>query len=428
MEAEIKNRIEQIRQGKVPAEYQKTPAGILPKSWKVTSLCNVLKKKNDKNKDRKYDRILTNSATKGIVPQTDYFDKQIANDENTEGYYVVEKGDFVYNPRISVSAPCGPFNKYYENETGIMSPLYSVYQFVDENVHYSEFLAQYFLSAYWYRYMNGIANYGARSDRMNVTQDMMDLMPLPYPPESEYKKIVRILLNQDRVIALREKLLAEKLRQKQYLMQVLLTGKKRLSGFNGKWKVCRLDEVLCERKEKAGERDLRICSVAVHEGVVDQLEHLGRRYAAQDTSNYAVVHYGDIVYTKSPTGDFPFGIIKQSFLQELVAVSPLYGVFIPANFWLGQLLHMYFQSAINTKNYLLPIVQKGAKNTINISNQTFLSNKLYLPMEAEEQEAIAKIFLTIEREIALLEQVLIQERRKKKALMQLLLSGIVRVR
>ena len=90
-------------------------------------------------------------------------------------------------------------------------------------------------------------------------------------------------------------------------------------------------------------------------------------------------------------------------------------------------MHTYFQSAINARNYLLPIIQKGAKNTINITNDTFISNKLYLPLDEEEQNAIANIFIAADREIELLRQDIEQEKQKKKALMQLLLTGIVRV-
>lgn len=234
-------------------------------------------------------------------------------------------------------------------------------------------------------------------------------------------------MTQDKVIELKEKRLTEKQRQKKYLMQQLLTGKKRLPGFRGEWKKVKLFEVVSERKEKNIRQNFRICSVAVQKGVVDQIEHLGRSYAANDTSNYSVAYYGDIIYTKSPTGDFPYGIIKQNLLHETVAVSPLYGVFTPMTFGLGYFLHTYFQSAINARNYLLPIIQKGAKNTINITNATFISNKLCLPLDEEEQNAIANIFIVADREIELLCQDIEQEKQKKKALMQLLLTGIVRV-
>lgn len=421
MKAEIKNRIEQIRQGKVPAGYQKTQAGILPKSWKVTTLCNVLKKKNDKNKGRKYDRILTNSATKGIVPQTDYFDKQIANDENTEGYYVVEKGNFVYNPRISVSAPCGPVNKYYGNETGIMSPLYSVYQFVDENVHYSEFLAQYFLSAYWYRYMNGIANYGARSDRMNVTQDMMDLMPLPYPPESEYKKIVRILLNQDRVVALQEKLLAEKLRQKQYLMQVLLTGKKRLPGFSEPWKEVKLGDIFSERTE-TNHPELELLAITGTKGVIPRNQLDLKDNSSEDKSKYLKICVGDIGYNTMRMWQ---GVSAYSNYEGIV--SPAYTILKPNGrnharffaylFKLPEIIFLFYRYS-----------QGLVDDTRNLKYSNFKKIRVKCPVNEKEQMAIADILVIVDQEIGLLRQALEQERRKKKALMQLLLSGIVRVK
>ena len=200
----------------------------------------------------------------------------------------------------------------------------------------------------------------------------------------------------------------------------------RFPEFSGEWKNIKLCEVLSERKEKNVEQNLRICSVAVQKGVVDQVEHLGRSYAANDTSNYSVAHYGDIIYTKSPTGDFLYGIVKQNLLQETVAVSPLYGVFTPLTFDLGYFLHTYFQSAICARNYLLPIVQKGAKNTINITNDTFISSKLYLPLDVEEQKAIADTFVAADREIELLRQDIRQEKQKKKALMQQQLGGFFR--
>lgn len=172
---------------------------------------------------------------------------------------------------------------------------------------------------------------------------------------------------------------------------------------------------------------MTICSVSVQKGVVNQVEHLGRSFAANDTSNYNVVEYGDIVYTKSPTGLFPFGIIKQSQLCEIVAVSPLYGIFKPITYSIGYILNSYFEVSVNTNNYLKPIIQKGAKNTINITNETFLSGKLLLPMDEKEQTAIAEILSTADKEIELLKKDIEQEKLKKKSLMQLLLTGIVRV-
>ena len=425
MNPTIKARIESIRRGEVPEGYKRTKAGILPVDWEFNPLSQLAQKSKTKNREERYTKILTNSANEGIISQTDYFDKQIANNDNIEGYYIVKKGDFVYNPRISVAAPCGPINCYHGEETGVMSPLYTVFS-IDVKKIERDYVEQFFSSTFWHRYMKSVANYGVRSDRMNLSDEDFFLLPIPMPMRTEQEKIAEILAGQDRVIALKEELLAEKQKQKKYLMQQLLTGKKRLPGFSGEWRIVKLKEVLRERDEKNVDQNLEICSVAVQKGVVNQIEHLGRSFAASDTSNYNVVLFGDIVYTKSPTGEFPFGIIKQSQLDK-VAVSPLYGVFKPATYALGYILHCYFEIPINTNNYLNPIIQKGAKNTINISNTTFLSNKLLLPMDEKEQTAIAEILSTADKEIELLKKDIEQEKLKKKSLMQLLLTGIVRV-
>lgn len=256
-----------------------------------------------------------------------------------------------------------------------------------------------------------------------VLSQMVFLPPLP-----EQQKIAAILSTQDKVIELKEKLLVQKQQQKKYLIQQLLTGKLRLPDVNGEWTSVKLKELLIERNEKNAEQNHRICSVAVSKGVVDQIEHLGRSYAAADTSNYGVAHYGDIIYTKSPTGDFSLGIIKQNRMRENVAISPLYGIYKPISFSTGYLLNIYFESTINTKNYLTPIVQKGAKNTIAISNSAFLENKIFFPMDEATQSRIAKVFELTDHEIDLLHKSIEAEKQKKKALMQLLLTGKVSVR
>lgn len=168
------------------------------------------------------------------------------------------------------------------------------------------------------------------------------------------------------------------------------------------WENTVLADVLTETHKK-NSGGLRVCSVAVKKGVVDQVEHLGRSFAASNTDNYNLVRYGDVVYTKSPTGEFPFGIVKQSQFNEDVVVSPLYGVFEPRNYYIGYLIHSYFMYPSNANNYLAPIIQKGAKNTINITNDTFISKSIPLPSDEEEQMKIAS-FLKLFDEKIMLEQ------------------------
>ena len=423
MTQDVKEKAEQILRGEVPVGYQKTKAGILPSDWDVYLLGDCLSRVErpvEVKPNELYTQIGIRSHGKGLFYKEPVTGTELGN----KAVFWIEPDCFIVNIVFAWEQAIG---KTTQSEVGMIgSHRFPMYRPVNDRVDV-DYLISYFLTKRGTDILKAASPGGAGRNK-TLGQDRFLKSKIVLPSIQEQQKIATILTTQDKVIELKEKHLAEKQRQKQYLMQQLLTGKKRLPGFNGKWKNIKLSEVLSERKEKNIGQNLRICSVAVQKGVVDQVEHLGRSYAANDTSNYSVAHYGDIIYTKSPTGDFLYGIVKQNLLQETVAVSPLYGVFTPVTFGLGHFLHTYFQSAICARNYLLPIVQKGAKNTINITNDTFISSKLYLPLDTEEQKAIADIFIIADREINLLRQDIEQERQKKKALMQLLLMGIVRVK
>ena len=423
MDLTIKTRIESIRRGEVPEGYKRAKIGIMPNEWGEERLKHYFRRLTRKNSENNQN-VLTISAQHGLISQEEFFNKSVASDDKSN-YFLLERGDFAYNKSYSNGYPYGAIKRLEFYKKGIVSPLYICLESLQENT--SNYFVQYFEAGLLNREIHVIAQEGARNHGLlNIAVEDFFNARIVVPKISEQQKIAEILTAQDRVIELKEKLLAEKQKQKKYLMQQLLTGKKRLSGFSGEWRILKLGEVLEERCEKNTAQNLEICSVAVQKGVVDQIEHLGRSFAASDTSNYNVVRFGDIVYTKSPTGEFPFGIIKQSQLNK-VAVSPLYGVFKPITYALGYILHCYFEIPINTNNYLNPIIQKGAKNTINITNTTFLSNKLFLPVDKKEQTAIAEILSTADKEIELLKKDIEQEKLKKKSLMQLLLTGIVRV-
>ena len=183
------------------------------------------------------------------------------------------------------------------------------------------------------------------------------------------------------------------------------------------WRKTRLGAVLTEHKLK-NDGKCQVHSVSVHKGLVNQIEHLGRSYAASDLSNYNLVRPFDIVYTKSPTGEFPFGIVKQSLIKENAIVSPLYGVFTPNNKFIGQIIDAYFESPARANQYLEPIVKKGAKNTLQISNETFLSNAIYLPADESEQERVADLLTNLVQLIASQAKRLEALKTHKKGLMQ----------
>ena len=193
----------------------------------------------------------------------------------------------------------------------------------------------------------------------------------------------------------------------------------RFPEFLGKktWADRRLSDVLFEHGTKS-EGDEEVFSVSVHKGVINQIEHLGRRFAAATTDHYSRVLPGDVIYTKSPTGDFPFGVIKQSKVSKPVIVSPLYGVFKPETYAMGVILDAYFEYPERTINYLASIIQKGAKNTINIKNDTFLSKSLILPTDPDEQQKIASCLSSLDELITAESDRLETLKAHKKGLMQ----------
>lgn len=165
--------------------------------WEERELSDIGERSKKKNKDLEITRVLTNSATLGVIDQGDYFDKDIANAESLSGYSIVRAGEYVYNPRISVSAPVGPINRNNLAD-GVMSPLYTVFRINEGN---SDFFAQYFSSAFWHDYMKSIANYGARHDRMAINMADFMAMPLPWPHPDEQGKIADALSAMDAKIA-----------------------------------------------------------------------------------------------------------------------------------------------------------------------------------------------------------------------------------
>jgi type I restriction enzyme, S subunit len=187
--------------------------------WEEKKLKAIAKRVTQKNKNSDTTFVLTNSANQGIVSQQDYFDKDIANQDNLEGYYVVEVDDFVYNPRISTPAPVGPV-KRNRLAKGVMSPLYTVFRFEKQNL---EFLELFFETTIWYKYMKSVANYGARHDRMSIsTEDFLNL-PIPQPPVNEQAKIVAFLSELERKVNTANKQLEQaKLFKKGLLQQMFV--------------------------------------------------------------------------------------------------------------------------------------------------------------------------------------------------------------
>lgn len=180
----------------------------------------------------------------------------------------------------------------------------------------------------------------------------------------------------------------------------------RFKGFEGEWNYVELSECLTVCKDRNfsevyGKND--VLSVSDDYGVVNQIELLGRSYAGRSVANYRILKTGDVVYTKSPLKVKPFGIIKVNE-KETGIVSTLYAVYSPKDGVCSRFISRYFEPAARMNRYIHPLVNKGAKNDMKVSDENVLKGKIFIPSDIKEQQKIASFFSTLDTQISLQEQ------------------------
>ena len=186
-------------------------------AWEQRKLSDISTKVTTKNVDVHYTETLTNSAEQGIISQVDFFDKEISNKDNINGYYIVENNDFIYNPRISTLAPVGPINRNKLNRTGIMSPLYTVFRASKVDLG---FLEWYFQSNHWHRYMKLNGDSGARADRIAIKDSTFFDMPIKTPVNIKEQVLIGETLEKfNQYITLHQRKLDHLQLQKKALLQ-----------------------------------------------------------------------------------------------------------------------------------------------------------------------------------------------------------------
>ena len=303
-------------------------------------------------------------------------------EDSIKTYKIVRNGDYVAHLRSFQ----GGFA--FSDKTGVCSPAYTILR-PSETISYG-FLKPYFMSRKFIDSLR-IVTYGIRDGKSISVEEWLKLYTC-IPKANEQEKISKFLKLINERIETQKKVIEKY----ESLIRGLITDVN--SGRIAQCESICLRDLLAEQHEK-NTNNYEVCSVSVSQGVINQIDYLGRSFAAKEVFHYNVVNYGDIVYTKSPTGEFPYGIVKRSDITKPVAVSPLYGVYRPINDYVGRYLHLYFKSPINAKNYLHKLIQKGAKNTINITNQHFLDNKILIP-EKGWLEKIVNFAAALEMKIA----------------------------
>lgn len=397
MTPEIKQRIEQIRRGEVPEGYKKGKLGIVPEEWNETSFSTLFTSTSEYTDDLDKYPLYSLTIEDGVTPKTERYERSHLV-KKEDSYKIVRPNDYAYNP---MNLRFGSVARHKGNLPVAVSGYYDIFT----TVHKSDlpFMDSFLTCDPMITYYNRVST-GSLVEKQRVHFSQFLEFVLPLPSINERAKIAAILTTQDKVIELKEKRLAEKQRQKKYLMQQLLTGKKRLPGFSKEWKSVRLRNTL------------NVCHGQNHRNV------------EQENGVYPILGTGgeigrtnDFLYDKPSILIGRKGSINKPMYMETPfwTIDTLFYCKIKSGYH-PKFLFFKFQS-INWNKY------DESSGVPSLNASTIGSVDIFAP-EFPEQTAIAEVLSAADREIDLLRQDIEQEKQKKKALMQLLLTGIVRVK
>lgn len=404
----------------------------IPNNWEVVYLKDIAEKSTKKNSDLEILDVFSNSAINGIVLQNDFFDKDIAQKDNLDSYYIVENGDFVYNPRISKYAPAGPINRNIKGIRGVVSPLYTVFRISSElNINFFEL---YFKSNLWIKYICSVANYGARHDRMNISNNDFYKMSIPLPPEAEQEKIVTILTIWNNAIEKQKLLIQEKKQFKKGLMQKFLNGEVRFDGFKDEWKDFKLSDIGSTFNGITGKTadDFGVGNgkYITYKSIFDSNKidiNTVDIVNINSSENQNLVKFGDIFFTVS--SETPEEVGMSSVLLDDVENTYLNSFCFGYRLKNFKTLKPHFARFYFRSFYIRDKIMKLAQGStrFNLSKKEVLKITIKLP-SIEEQDKIADVLTNASNEINLLKKELEELKQQKKGLMQNLLTGKVRVK
>ena len=389
--------------------------------WKRCKLSDVAVRKGKKNTKGIELPVYTNSATSGVISQEDYFDREIVTKENLVNYGIIEPNDFVYNPRVSVTAPVGPISRN-KLSRGIMSPLYLIFGFNGGDINFFE---HYFKGNSWHNYLRAKANYGARFDRINIgTKEFMD-MPIPYPSLAEQKKVADCLSSLDKYIDATKRKLELLKEHKKGLMQRLFPAKGkttpelRFPEFqnDGEWQIVSLGEItsVVNRRNKSN-RSLPIYSINNAEGFVPQSQQfagMDSEARGYDISAYKIIGKHTFAYNPARIN---VGSIGYSGELKDILISSLYVCFKTMDNVDDDFIMCFFNSYIFNQA-VESNVEGGIRSYLFYEN--FSRINIAIP-SLYEQKRIASCITSIEDMIKMSnEQISLLETHKKGLLQQL---------
>ena len=247
------------------------------------------------------------------------------------------------------------------------------------------------------------------SAQPNASSADIESIEMGFPLDAEEQKALsNYILSLDSLIQSTTKKIESLKQVKAASLQTMLpqegetTPRVRFKGFEGEWENKTLGECLTINNERNqnnvyGIND--VLSVSDEVGVVNQIKLLGRSYAGKSVANYRILKTNQIVYTKSPLKSKPYGIVKVN-KGAVGIVSVLYAVYDANEDVYPDYIHYYFEPTHRINNYLLPLINKGAKNTMNISDEMALTGNIWIP-SFDEQKKIADYLQALDSQITL---------------------------
>lgn len=407
MKQEIKKRIEMINRGEVPYMYKKTTLGIIPTKWIISSIntsFNIINNTRTPISENERKKIQGPYPYYGPTGIQDYI-----NTYKYDGRYALigEDGDHFlkYHERPITLLVEGKFN--VNNHAHVLQ---------GKNNNLTEWFYYYYRNKNIYPYLT---RQGAKRYKLNKAT--LEIMPIILPSHQEQQKITDILYAWDKAIALKEKLIEQKMEQKKGLMQNLLTGKVRIPGFDKDWIQVKLGDVLNFKKKQSlsNPQDYYLLTVKLHLKGIE---------ATNKKPN--ITTKGRPYYLRKP-GELLIG--RQNFHNGGIGIIPKHMVGYIASNAITSIeakkgnLKFYYYSLSNCDFYKRIGHLIGGTGQKEISETSMKNLKLITPPSIEEQNAITSILSTVDKEIQLFEKELEELKQQKKGLMQLLLTGKVRV-
>ena len=355
--------------------------------WKSALLSDYFSKNIKKNADGAITNVICNSAKQGLIPQRDYFDKYIANSDNTDGYYIIETNDFVYNPRKSTDAPYGPISSYKYPEAGIVSPLYLCFRAKQEiNTLYFEW---YFRSSAWHRYIYMSGDSGARHDRVSIKDETFFAMPINIPSAQEQDRIA-LFLNAIEQRIEKQRSLVEAL--KKYKRGLLTYAFEEMTLSDDADSTTYLFSEIAQRRKEKYNPD---CNV---EYPCIELEHIeqgtGRLLGSVSSKTQSSIK------TVEKNGDVLFGKLrpylrKFAFAEQDIVCSSEIWAFVPSKY----VIPKYLYYLVQTEHFLrVANISSGTKmpraEWANIEKEPF--DIPYIP----NQEKVVSILEAVDKKIS----------------------------